>query len=217
MTIVRVSIVCLIDRWIWISVSSVLHFVCCTFFFPLPPPLLAFSSAHYLPNLLPHMQTMCNESLSYLFSTNNSNSDMISIHILEATHDYNENQYLERLSCLRVPHFEDITLISWTKEEESLSWQEICHSGWFLVRNINFVVSVLKLLVCNGNFSDDWASSCKTKPIIALKLLVHCFIQQCAIWYKANVISSWFFPNSENDSLMTAKLRCVWVPKSFKV
>ena len=30
---------------------------------------------------------MCNESLSYLFSTNNSNSDMISIHILEATHD----------------------------------------------------------------------------------------------------------------------------------
>ena len=88
MTIVRVSIVCLIDRWIWISVSSVLHFVCCTFFSP--PPLLAFSSAHYLPNLLPHMQTMCNESLSYLFSTNNSNSDMISIlHILEATHDNN--------------------------------------------------------------------------------------------------------------------------------
>ena len=34
MTIVRVSIVCLIDRWIWISVSSVLHFVCCTFFSP---------------------------------------------------------------------------------------------------------------------------------------------------------------------------------------
>ena len=60
--------------------------------------------------------------------------------------------YLERLSCLRIPHFEDITLISWTKEEESLSWQEICHSGWFLVRNINFVVSVLKLLVSNGNF-----------------------------------------------------------------
>ena len=186
------------------------------FLLPLPPPLLAFSSAHYLPNLLPHMQTMCNESLSYLFSTNNSNSDMISIHILEATHMITtQNQYLERLSSLRIPHFEE--LISWTKEEESLSWQEICHSGWFLVRNINFVVSVLKLLVSNGNFSDDWASSCKTKPIIALKLLVHCFIQQCAIWYKANVISSWFFPNSENDSLMTAKLRCVWVPKSFKV
>ena len=121
------------------------------FLLPLPPPpLLAFSSAHYLPNLLPHMQTMCNESLSYLFSTNNSNSDMISIlHILEATHDNSENQYV---ICLRIPHFEDIALISWTKEEESLSWQEICHSGWFLVRNINFVVSVLKLLVCNGNF-----------------------------------------------------------------
>ena len=147
------------------------------FLLPLPPPLLAFSSAHYLPNLLPHMQTMCNESLSYLFSTNNSNSDMISIHILEATHDNSENQCLERLSCHSIPHFEALTLISWTKEEESLSWQEICHSGWFLVRNINFVVSVLKLLVCNGNFSDDWASSCKTKPIIALKLLVHCFIQ----------------------------------------
>ena len=109
MTIVRVSIVCLIDRWIWISVSSVLHFVCCTFFFPLPPPLLAFSSAHYLPNLLPHMQTMCNESLSYLFSTNNSNSDMISIHILEATHMITtQNQYLERLSSLRIPHFEEL-------------------------------------------------------------------------------------------------------------
>ena len=147
------------------------------FLLPLPPPLLAFSSAHYLPNLLPHMQTMCNESLSYLFSTNNSNSDMISIHILEATHDNSENQCLERLSCHSIPHFEALTLISWTKEEESLSWQEICHSGWFLVRNINFVVSVLKLLVSNGNFSDDWASSCKTKPIIALKLLVHCFIQ----------------------------------------
>ena len=136
-----------------------MYLQCCILFAvlsssPLPPPLLAFSSAHYLPNLLPHMQTMCNESLSYLFSTNNSNSDMISIHILEATHDNSENQYvhLERLSCLRIPHFEDITLISWTKEEESLSWQEICHSGWFLVRNINFVVSVLKLLVSNGNF-----------------------------------------------------------------
>ena len=82
------------------------------FLLPLPPPLLAFSSAHYLPNLLPHMQTMCNESLSYLFSTNNSNSDMISIHILEATHDNSENQYLERLSCLRIPHFEALTLIS---------------------------------------------------------------------------------------------------------
>ena len=80
------------------------------FLLPLPPPLLAFSSAHYLPNLLPHMQTMCNESLSYLFSTNNSNSDMISIlHILEATHDNSENQYV---ICLRIPHFEDITLIS---------------------------------------------------------------------------------------------------------
>ena len=92
------SIVCLMDRWIWISVSSVLHFVCSTFFLlllPLPPALLPFSSAHYLPNLLPHMQTMCNESLSYLFSTNNSNSDMISIlHILEATHDNSENQYV---------------------------------------------------------------------------------------------------------------------------
>ena len=39
MTIVRVSIVCLIDRWIWISVSSVLHFVCCTFFFLILPLL----------------------------------------------------------------------------------------------------------------------------------------------------------------------------------
>ena len=123
------------------------------FLLPLPPPLLAFSSAHYLPNLLPHMQTMCNESLSYLFSTNNSNSDMISIHILEATHMITAKINIQNdYSCLRIPHFEDIALISWTKEEESLSWQEICHSGWFLVRNINFVVSVLKLLVCNGNF-----------------------------------------------------------------
>ena len=122
------------------------------FLLPLPPPLLAFSSAHYLPNLLPHMQTMCNESLSYLFSTNNSNSDMISIHILETTHDNKINMSFRTIICLRIPHFEDITLISWTKEEESLSWQEICHSGWFLVRNINFVVSVLKLLVSNGNF-----------------------------------------------------------------
>ena len=173
------------DRWIWISVSSVLHFVCSTFFLlllPLPPALLPFSSAHYLPNLLPHMQTMCNESLSYLFSTNNSNSDMISIHILEATHMITtQNQYLERLSCLRIPHFEDITLISWTKEEESLSWQEICHSGWFLVRKYQFCCFCFEGSSClMGTFW--WLGySCKTKPIIALKLLFYCFIY-CAIW-----------------------------------
>jgi len=217
MTIVRVSTVCLIDRWIWISVSSVLHFVCCTFF---SPSLLLYLLLVVLI-IYPIYYRTCKPC-----AMNHYPISLVQITLIPIWYPYTflglhmitkSICYLERLSCLRIPHFEALTLISWTKEEESLSWQEICHSGWFLVRNINFVVSVLKLLVSNGNFFDDWASSCKTKPIIALKLLVHCFIQQCAIWYKANVISSWFFPNSENDSLMTAKLRCVWVPKSFKV